>query len=114
VARAVYSYPFLLYTADTPTDLYAVPVGYTAVVREATLFDDLAVVTLQVFVSHADDAPEVTVAYVGGTGFPFYAQWTGRVVVPGGGYIGIDTDSLGDSSQAYVGGYLLSGALPTV
>lgn len=107
----VYSAQFIVYTTDTPNEVYDVPVGFTAVVRQVTMFQDIGGYTFFAGFTNAVGAPGC--AFVGLGGFTeFVSQsWEGRVVVPGGGQIYIGISELGSAPAAYVGGYLLRNEL---
>ncbi len=107
----VFSQGFVYYAPASPNASFDVPVGYTAVVREATLFSYLGGAILSVAVSTGPGAPLVWIMAEEAEGAVSSAQWGGRVVVPGGGAIQIDTASIGVEDTVYVGGYLLTNTL---
>lgn len=108
----VFSTQFILYTDATPNLSYAVPAGATAVLRDATFYSTVAATLCQVNIQDSDEAEAVVVVSEEIAGVGVYAQWTGRVVVPGGGFINLELGSLAAGINAYVGGYLLQNQVP--
>lgn len=107
MARAVYSTQFIVYTSATPNLSYEVEEGFTAVMRDAASAQDIGGYVLQVGFQNSPEAPACFPVAVGAAGVANYAQWTGRIVVPGGGTILAALSELGDAPYVYVGGYLL-------
>lgn len=103
----VFSQGFIYYTQSTPNTEFAVPAGFTAVVREFDVWEEAGEAVAWMGVQLSGEAPFVNVASLEPAGVNSSAQWTGRVVVPAGGNIGIAIGELGASDTAYVGGYLL-------
>ncbi|MGH9919209.1 MAG: hypothetical protein ACRD6W_10145 [Nitrososphaerales archaeon] len=111
MALPVYSTPFLQYTIDTPITAYAVPEGYTAVVRYASYFDTASVGNANVYIQDSEDAPPITICYLPLLTLEGIATQDLRVVVPYPGLITLFVGWLGGGPQVYVGGYLLTGVL---
>ena len=104
-----YSSQLIVFTPLSPSDTFEVPAGMTAVIRDVTCYDPAGGSYAQVFIQDDDSAPRCMVAQAVAVGVPGYGQWTGRVVVPGGGFILLITTTVGDEPDVYVGGYLLQG-----
>jgi hypothetical protein len=107
----VFSSQFILYTDATPNLSFAVPAGFTAVVRDVTFYATVAGTLCQVAIQDSEDAEGVTVVSEELAGVGVYVQWTGRIVVPAGGLINLVLGSLAAGVNAYVGGYLLRNTL---
>jgi hypothetical protein len=107
----VFSSQFILYTDETPNTQFAVPEGFTAVVREVDIriADTLAGVTVGI----STDAGAPTIWFTQLTVGVTYAsaQWQGRVVCPSPGLIVLSEGSVGTGLTIYVGGYLLRNTL---
>lgn len=103
----VYSTAFVQYTDSAPNLTFDVPEGYTAIVREIDLYYEASFIAAAGYVADGPGAPLNLFVYLEGEGVLGSKQWTGRVVAPGGGVIGITTSSEGYIVSAYVGGYLL-------
>lgn len=106
--RPVYSQGFIYCSATTPNLSFDVPNGFTAVVRQITLSQpDLSADWAMVIANEAG-GPEI-VAAAGTLSGVFNSDYRElRVVVPGGGFIGINMYDLGEEPNVYVGGYLLT------
>lgn len=107
----VFSTQFIVYVDAAPNLSYEVPAGFTAVVRDVTFYATIAGTLCQVTIQDSGAAPVVTVVSEELAGLGAYEQWTGRVVVPEGGFIGLVLGSLAAGINAYVGGYLLRNTL---
>lgn len=107
MSRPVYSAQFIVYTDAAPNSEFEVPEGFTAVVRQCTLFTQLGAANAQPFFSDAPGAPGVTFASLTTAGVAQADQWQGHVVVPGGGFIVLNINTILAGSQFYAGGYLL-------
>lgn len=103
----VFSTQFIVYTDETPNESFEVPEGFTAVVRDITLWVGVGGHYATVGFGNSVDAPIAWFAYLSEVTIANTAQWQGRVVVPGGGYINLDTGGLSYEDSVYVGGYLL-------
>lgn len=103
----VYSTQFIVYGSSAGALEFAVPAGFTAVIRDASADATATAATVTVLVQNSDAAPAIVVARMSGAGIPFYSQWQGRVVCPGGGTISASATELGADVSIYVGGYLL-------
>lgn len=102
-----YSTQFIVYLDATPNFEYDVPTGYVAVLRDFTAYADVSASFAYVTIQDSAAAPAVKVAQLELAGVATYGQWTGRVVCPGGGIIGLTVGSLVAGLNIYVGGYLL-------
>lgn len=107
----VFSQPFIFYTAETPNSEFAVPTGYTAVIRQWSCSQDIGGWIFAVLIQLSEAAPAVHVVQVGQTGFVNYEAGECRFAVPGGGIISIALSEVGASPEIYVGGYLLRNTL---
>lgn len=103
----VFSQGFIYYSSSTPNTEFDVPVGFTAVVREIDVYTEVGGIDANAAVRSSPEAPWVYFAGLDGIAINGSAQWTGRVVVPGGGSIGLGVGQLGVNDTAYCGGYLL-------
>jgi hypothetical protein len=103
----VFSAQFIAYTNDSPNAQFEVPEGFTAVVRDITLWVSAGGRYATVGFQNSSIAPTVWFAWLQQETLGGSSQWTGRVVVPGGGFINLDTDGITLSDAVYVGGYLL-------
>lgn len=103
----VFSTQFLLYTDAEPNSAFAVPTGFTAVVRDFSIFCYVGAGAAQLTIQNDEDAAALTAAAVSVAGAFTYDQWQGRVVCPGDGIIGLVGTEEGTGSHIYVGGYLL-------
>jgi hypothetical protein len=108
----VYSAQFLVYTDSTPNTSYDVPAGMTAVIRDYTHQTNFGVANSQLAIGNSLEAPACVVAELAPDGEGAYAQWTGRIVVPGGGFIELFISSIDVGNSLYVGGYLLRNVAP--
>ena len=107
MARAVYSSQFIVYTEETPNLAYAVPEGYTAVVRDFESYQTVGSYYVILGFQNSPEAPNCGCVALQATGANNRANWSGRLVVPGGGIINLGFSTILDSLNAYVGGYLL-------
>lgn len=103
----VFSASFIEYTDAEPNAEFAVPIGFTAVVRDFSIFTYVGAGAAQLTIQNDEDAAALTVAAVSVAGAFVYDQWQGRVVCPGGGIIGIVGTTIGSGNHIYAGGYLL-------
>jgi hypothetical protein len=103
----VYSQPFIQYTTSTPNAQFEVPVGFTAIVRQITVIQNIGAYTATVYIQDSLAAPAITIAQQAGIGVDTIWDQQGRWVCPGGGYITLGLSTVGGSTSAYVGGYLL-------
>lgn len=76
-------------------------------IRDFTLFTAVGAVIAYVTIQNSSIAPTVVVARLETVGALAYAQWTGRVVVPAGGFIAVVEGGPSSGTEVYVGGYLL-------
>lgn len=113
MARTVYSTPFIQYSSTSPNLTYEVEEGYTAVCRYGAVTQDIGGYDYSWYVYDAAGAGHITFDAGSGVAVFEVAQWSGRVVVPGGGFIALFLSSVGDAPSAYLGGYLLQNAAPT-
>lgn len=107
----VYSVPFVIYTPDTPNTSFAVPEGYTAIVRDMDVYQNVGDYIAYLGLGLSEVAPIAYCVGVASSGFGNYAQWRGRIVVPGGGFVYFALSEIGSSVAGYVGGYLLRNTL---
>lgn len=106
--RPVYSAAFVEYTPDTPNESFLVPEDYTAVLRYASVVQNIGAYNVLMGIANAEDAPVLDVWQVADIGVGSMAMWEGRVVIPGGGYIQMNVSAAGSSISMYCGGYLLA------
>lgn len=107
----VFSQGFIYYTDATPNSQFEVPSGFTAVIRDATLWVELGAAVVQVYIQLDEEAPGVTVIQLSGVGEPSYDSWQGRIMVPAGGIITYYVSDVDLNTHGYVGGYLLRNTL---
>lgn len=108
----VFSAAFIEYTPDTPNLAFDVPDGFTAVIRQISVVQDIGAYNFDCAIANGPGAPYLTIDYAAGIGaFSLHAA-QGRWVVPGGGSIIVGVTSLGVHPSIYVGGYLLTNSLP--
>ncbi len=107
----VYSTPFIQYTDDTPTYVYDVPEGFTAVIRQISTTQTAGAYNWFCYIRDSPEAPGLTIASGESSGFYNQDQAEGRWVVPGGGQIIINLSEVLSGTSLYVGGYLLEGVL---
>lgn len=107
----VFSSGLIYYTGATPNTAFEVPAGFTAVVRDVSVYSGVGEVNLSLYVQLSDADPAVYVIGLNTTGANVSAHWEGRIVVGAGGTITIDIGELGYYDGAYVGGYLLRNSL---
>jgi hypothetical protein len=106
----VYSQGFIYWADETPNTLFEVPADQTAIVRDCNVCTIAGGVLVELFVAASAEAIEVPVWYSQVLGVHASDQFSGRIVVPGGGYIGINGAEVGLGVGVYVGGYLLAPA----
>lgn len=107
----VYSSQFVVRHGTDPLVPFVVPAGFTAVIRDFTVYSSVAGLVAQTLIQDSAEAPALVVAQLSGIGVAEYAQWTGRVVVPAPGIITNAITDVGDAASIYVGGYLLRNTL---
>lgn len=107
----VFSSQFIVYGGGAGSLEFAVPAGFTAVIRDFTVRAIYAATLAQVQIQNSEAAPAIVVAQLSAAGIEDYEQWTGRVVVPGGGTISALIGTLAADPDIYVGGYLLRNVL---
>jgi len=103
----VFSAQFIVYTASTPNSTFVVPDGFTAVMRDASVVQDVGGYAWELNFANSEEAPVCAVDYASSLGVFEVHQWQGRVVVPAGGVIGVVFSTVGPTPSCYVGGYLL-------
>lgn len=106
----VYSSQLILGTSSTGYPSFDVPDGFTAVVRDFSVWDEAGGAVVQLLIQNSGAAPAITAAVLGPLGVAAYSQWQGRVVVPAGGIISCTITSVFTAPDVYVGGYLLVNA----
>lgn len=106
-SQPVYSSQFIAYNASVGSLDFAVPTGWTAVVRDFSMWDEAGGAVAQLLIQDSEAAPAITAAVVKSAGIAAYSQWVGRVVVPGGGIISVTLTSVITTPDIYAGGYLL-------
>lgn len=107
----VYSVPFVQSTPGAPNMEFAVPAGFTAVIRQISFVQEVGATAVWVTISDDLEAPELTIAQQYEYGAFIQWQQQGRWVVPGGGYIVLHASTIGSDLSAYIGGYLLRNTL---
>lgn len=107
MATSVYSSQLLIGSSSLGYPSFLVPENFVAVVRDVSAWDSAVGFVVQVLIQNSDAAEAITAVAVQDAGVPAYAHWEGRVVVPAGGTISLETTSVGGSPDVYVGGYLL-------
>jgi hypothetical protein len=103
----VYSQGFIYYGAPGDAATFEVPEGFTAILREASIYTLAGGTLFNVYLVGGALSDVVTVASLNILGIAQYGQWQGRVVVPEGTIIGSFIADLGSNPQVYLGGYLL-------
>lgn len=103
----VYSTQFIVYTNETPNTQFDVPAGNTAVIRYWSVQQDIGGYSFTLAALNSVDAPQYTLDYSEDIGVGLVYRNSGRIVVPGGGIIGIGLSAVGSNTSIYVGGYLL-------
>lgn len=107
----VFSTGFLFSTDDTPNQLFEIPTGFTAVVRDVTCTCLVGGVYMEAYV-YAAGAPEgciFTLCTLDGVASAF--QWQGRVAIAAPGFIGFNQSAFDLGTSVYIGGYLLRNTL---
>jgi hypothetical protein len=107
----VFSSQFIVSTEAEGYPSFLVPAGFTAVVRDFSIFSTASVELAQLFIQNSDAAPAVCCASLATASAPAYAQWQGRVVCPEGGTISVTLEFVFGAPDLYVGGYLLRNTL---
>lgn len=107
----VFSQGFIYYTEDAPNTTFEVPAGFTAVVRDWDLWVEAEAGGFQLEVATGAGAPYVAVDGIVTLAALTAYHFRGRVVVPAGGTILYNQDTLGVGATSYVGGYLLRNTL---
>lgn len=106
----VYSVPFILFTQVDQNTQFDVPPGYTAVIRQYSVWQDVGGWEFVLNIGLSSISYPVSIVGRNQTGVDTYVAGEGRWAVPGGGYIEIYVSHLGTSVAIYVGGYLLRDA----
>jgi len=104
----VYSQPFVQYTPDTPNTSFLVPDGYTAIVRQWSVVQNVGGYDFNVDIQDSEAAPSLRIVQIIDVGINASYQGEGRWVVPPGGLITVGLSDVGSSVSIYVGGYLLT------
>lgn len=107
----VFSQRFIGYTPTDDVTTFAVPDGFTAVVREVSAYQNIGGWILTIYSQDSEAAPGLVIVQLGAEGFLNYVATEGRWMVPGGGIITASLDTLGSDVSIYVGGYLLRNTL---
>jgi len=107
VAYRVWSTPLIQYSTAAPNLSYLVPAGYTAVVRQISVLQDIGDYDFGCYKQADSTSPPVWFAYAHGLGLLEEYQREGRWVVEAGETLLITFSTLGSGISAYVGGYLL-------
>lgn len=103
----VYSAQFILYTPTTPNLSFLVPDGFTAVIRQWSVSQEITDWLFQLKIGDASSATALIIVNENQAGVNTYLAGEGRWVVPGGGFMEVYLSSLGMVPHIYVGGYLL-------
>lgn len=103
----VFSSQFIVNTQDAPNYAFEVPEGFTAVVRDVTIWTEVGAEACTVGFQNSDAAPVCWFVWLQAVGVGTSNLWQGRVVVPGGGTIVLDEGGISYTTAVYVGGYLL-------
>lgn len=107
----VYSTAFITYTSSTPNLAFEVPAGFTAVVRQISIYQDVGAFQATLAFQDSDAAPQYYV-YVGEqAGLINYLAQEGRWVLGAGGIMTLYLSTIDDSLTCYVGGYLLTNVI---
>lgn len=107
----VYSAQFVVRNSSDPLVPFVVPDGYTAVIRDFTVYTPAAGFVAAVTIQDSAEAETVTVALITGVDVPAYGQWQGRIALPAPGIVGVSVSDIGAAADIYVGGYLLRNVL---
>lgn len=107
MARAVYSQAFIEYTHETPNNVFDVPEGFTAVIRQISTFQEIGGYSFQVVIQNSDEAPGLYIWSITGVSALESQATEGRWVVPSEGVIQVLASTVGSTPSFYVGGYLL-------
>lgn len=107
----VFSQGFIYGTPSSPVSSFAVPEGFTAVIRQWSVYGDISDFIAQLVGQNSAEAPRYVLDTQAQVGIAVQTQGQGRWVVPGGGIISIFVSSLGSTPSWYVGGYLLRNSL---
>lgn len=103
----VYSSQFIVRPGDQPIVPFVVPDGFTAIVRDFSIFSFAVIGGVQLLIQNSAEAEQMTAAFLSLEAAPGGAQWQGRIVLPAPGILGAQTTSVGLSIGIYAGGYLL-------
>jgi hypothetical protein len=104
----VYSAAFVEYTDASPNTSFEVPSGYTAIVRQFSVYAELAAVNVQLASQDSETGTYVVLAAAVLASFPAQQQLYGRWVVPEGLTIALLGGEVGTGLNVYIGGYLLT------
>lgn len=107
MARAVYSQQFILYGPETGATVFAVPDGFTAVVRELSVYQEIGAYDVSFTISDSAEAPLTVVWSAHDVGALTQSNVQGRWVVPENGLMQFFLSAFGDQVALYAGGYLL-------
>jgi hypothetical protein len=107
----VFSSALVQYTASTPNAQFEVPSGFTAVVRQISVVQDVGGYDAGVYIQDSAEAPGLLIAQA--IGVDIYEVWQqeGRWVVTEGGFVTLSLSTVGSQAYGYVGGYLLRNTL---
>lgn len=103
----VFSSQFIVYGPETPNETFLVPAGFTAVIRQISIYQEIGAYDFALNIADSEAAPQTTVWTAHGVAA---LAWVGeelRVVVPENGWMQIYISEIGSSPGFYVGGYLL-------
>jgi hypothetical protein len=107
----VYSAPFIQYTSSTPNLSFEVPAGFTAIVRQISVYQDVGSFVASLAFQDSEAAPNIFVWTGEQSGLVNYIATEGRWVLGEGGIMTMYLSSVLDSLTVYVGGYLLRNTL---
>lgn len=107
----VFSQAFIQYTHSTPNEAFEVPSGFTAVIRQISVAQEIGSWYAYVNIQDSEAAPVLTVWIEEAAAVVNYAAGEGRWAVPGGGIITLGISTIGSVPSGYVGGYLLRNTL---
>jgi hypothetical protein len=103
----VYSAQFINYAPAAPNDTFAVPVGFTAVIRQISYAVYASATVLAVRLQNTASAPTINIDIREILATVTTTNIQGHWVCPGGGFISLYIQSVGAEPNVYVGGYLL-------
>lgn len=107
MARAVYSQQFILYGPETGATAFDVPEGFTAVVRELSVYQEIGAYDVSFTINDSPEAPLTVVWSAHDVGVLTQQNIHGRWVVPETGSMEFFLSAYGDQVALYAGGYLL-------